>query len=162
MFVLLYVVPPQNVTINLKICVVSKVASLSKRSNENVATSPDLGIDSDHGRSSSFDFDPSNKDNSKLILLLIVSQISFQYLISYLFADVRTEINKLEKENQILKRELGQTRKELEETLGKLTTLNKNKKKMEKAIFKQIYETKHILQRARVNLEDGSGDNKGS
>lgn len=29
---------------------------------------------------------------------------------------------------------------------------------MEKAIFEQIYETKHILHRARVNLEDGNVD----
>lgn len=66
---------------------------------------------------------------------------------------------KLEEENKTLKLELGQTRKELEETLGKLTTLNKNKRKMEKAIYKQIYETRHIIQKARVNLEDDNGDN---
>lgn len=73
-------------------------------------------------------------------------------------SEIRSEIINLEEENKTLKRELGQTKKELEETLGKLTTLNKNKKRMEKAIFKQIFETKHILKRARVNLEDGSSD----
>lgn len=80
------------------------------------------------------------------------------YELCFSFLEIGSEINKLEEENKTLKRELGQTKKELEDTLGKLTMLNKNKKKMEKAIFKQIYETKHILQRARVNLEDGSSN----
>lgn len=88
----------------------------------------------------------------------IVIGFFFLFFFVTVAVEIRCEIINLEEENKSLKRELGQTKKELEETLGKLTTLNKNKKRMEKAIFKQIFETKHILKRARVNLEDAGAD----
>jgi hypothetical protein len=64
----------------------------------------------------------------------------------------------LEQENTLLKRRLARTHRALEETLAQLTVANQRKKQVEQAICKQLHKTRHILKRAKVNLNAGSAD----
>lgn len=70
-------------------------------------------------------------------------------IVLYSIAGLHDELMKLEEENNMLKQQLNSTRSALEETLQKLTSLNRNKKKMEKAIFKQLHKTSSILKKAK-------------
>lgn len=56
----------------------------------------------------------------------------------------------LKQENETLKRRLMKTRKALEDTFEHLSTSNKNKKNVEKAIMKQLMVTRNILKKTRT------------
>jgi len=60
------------------------------------------------------------------------------------------EVEALKQENEALKRRLMKTRKALEDTFEHLSTSNKNKKNVEKAIIKQLMVTKTILKKTRT------------
>ncbi|KAK2581531.1 hypothetical protein KPH14_005187 [Odynerus spinipes] len=60
------------------------------------------------------------------------------------------EIEALKQENETLKRRLMKTRRALEDTFQHLSTSNKNKKNVEKAITKQLMITKSILKKTRT------------
>nr|XP_050845124.1 interaptin isoform X4 [Vespula vulgaris] len=60
------------------------------------------------------------------------------------------EIEALKQENEMLKRRLMKTRRALEDTFQHLSTSNKNKKNVEKAITKQLMITKSILKKTRT------------
>ncbi|XP_015190024.1 PREDICTED: myosin-11 isoform X2 [Polistes dominula] len=60
------------------------------------------------------------------------------------------EIETLKQENETLKRRLMKTRRALEDTFQHLSTSNKNKKNVEKAITKQLMITKSILKKTRT------------
>ncbi|XP_014605591.1 PREDICTED: centrosomin isoform X2 [Polistes canadensis] len=60
------------------------------------------------------------------------------------------EIEALKQENETLKRRLMKTRRALEDTFQHLSTSNKNKKNVEKAITKQLMITKNILKKTRT------------
>lgn len=56
----------------------------------------------------------------------------------------------LKQENEALKRKLIKTRKALEDTFEHLSTSNKNKKNVEKAIIKQLMVTRSVLKKTRT------------
>ncbi|XP_018373498.1 PREDICTED: centrosomin isoform X5 [Trachymyrmex cornetzi] len=60
------------------------------------------------------------------------------------------EVEALKQENEALKRRLVKTRKALEDTFEHLSTSNKNKKNVEKAIIKQLMVTRSILKKTRT------------
>ncbi|XP_014253255.1 centrosomin isoform X3 [Cimex lectularius] len=95
------------------------------RNNNNC--SPDLGIESDQGRLSSLDAISSPKSHGNL-----------EQLIS---------------ENRDLREQLDKTKHALSKALNLLDDSKKVKKLVEKAICHQIVETKHILTKARLNLQ---------
>ncbi|XP_054282058.1 centrosomin-like isoform X2 [Macrosteles quadrilineatus] len=117
------------------------------------STSPDLGIESDHGRFSSLE---THKTTTVSIRGTPVK-----------------DLMKLEEENTQLRLNLQKTRHALEETLAQLTAANQHKRqyeaqlsaanqhkvKVERAICRQLHKTHSILKKARVNLEeDGKSD----
>ncbi|XP_076687400.1 phosphodiesterase 4D interacting protein centrosomin isoform X2 [Andrena cerasifolii] len=63
------------------------------------------------------------------------------------------EVEALKQENETLKRRLMKTRRALEDTFQHLSTSNKNKKNVEKAITKQLQITKSILKKTRTYEE---------
>ncbi|XP_053980888.1 centrosomin isoform X1 [Hylaeus volcanicus] len=63
------------------------------------------------------------------------------------------EVEALKQENETLKRRLMKTRRALEDTFQHLSTSNKNKKNVEKAISKQLQITKSILKKTRTYEE---------
>jgi len=60
------------------------------------------------------------------------------------------EVETLKQENEALKRKLMKTRRALEDTFEHLSTSNKNKKNVEKAIIKQLMITRNVLKKTRT------------
>ncbi|XP_029157354.1 centrosomin isoform X2 [Nylanderia fulva] len=60
------------------------------------------------------------------------------------------EVETLKQENEALKRRLMKTRRALEDTFEHLSTSNKNKKNVEKAIIKQLMITRNVLKKTRT------------
>lgn len=59
----------------------------------------------------------------------------------------------LKQENEALKRRLIRTRKALEDTFQHLSTSNKNKKNVEKAITEQLMITRNLLKKTKTYEE---------
>ena len=72
------------------------------------------------------------------------------------FADQDTYIAEVER----LKGELVSTQQALEEALERLAKANRRKEGLETAICRQLHRTRHILKRARGNMEEKRGGRK--
>ncbi|XP_046676131.1 centrosomin-like isoform X2 [Homalodisca vitripennis] len=119
--------------------------------HSHASASPDLGIESDHGRLSSLE---THASKSTIMPL----------------GPPAKDFLKLEEENTQLRHNLQKTRFALEETLAQLTAANQHKRQykaqlsaanqhkaeVERAICHQIDKTHSILKKARVNLEENS------
>lgn len=64
------------------------------------------------------------------------------------------DCEKVECENQELKRRLAHTKRTLEHTFNKLKTSNQLKEKVERDIQKQLVKTNNVLKIARNNIEN--------
>ncbi|XP_019864927.1 centrosomin isoform X3 [Aethina tumida] len=125
-------------------------------------SSPDLGIESDHGRFSSLEANVPrtvmqtvqitesmnnllDADNNKIDAALVcANETCVQKLLT------------LEKDNQELRRKILRMRRTLEETANQLARANQRKKQVEKSICKQIHQTSEVLRKAKANLDSGS------
>jgi hypothetical protein len=140
------------------------------RSNQNfdierneANSSPDLGIESDHGRFSSLE---THLNVQRPLLQTLELTESMNNLLD-------AETNRTQEvdcdsahccqktlemahENSDLKRKLLRTRRALEETVTQLTLANQRKKQVEKTICKQIHKTSQVLRKAKANLDSGS------
>uniref|UniRef100_A0A1B6F075 Centrosomin N-terminal motif 1 domain-containing protein n=1 Tax=Cuerna arida TaxID=1464854 RepID=A0A1B6F075_9HEMI len=119
--------------------------------HSHASASPDLGIESDHGRLSSLETHASKSTVMPL-------------------GPPAKDFLKLEEENTQLRHNLQKTRYALEETLAQLTAANQHKRQykaqlsaanqhkaeVERAICHQIDKTHSILKKARVNLEENT------
>ncbi|KAF2896986.1 hypothetical protein ILUMI_09193 [Ignelater luminosus] len=126
--------------------------------NERVhaSSSPDLGIESDHGRFSSLE---ANVTLPRPLLPTLELTQSMSNLLDPV-QDVSCAndqcCKKMAQENVELRKRLLRTRRALEETLNRLTLANKQKKEVEKSICKQIVKTSQVLRKAKANLDSGS------
>ncbi|XP_058799122.1 centrosomin isoform X2 [Phymastichus coffea] len=132
--------------------------------------SPDLGIESDAAGSSTRPLkdtlkitesmnnllsDDDNYNNQVLRDENVDSPLPIEGGLLYYSLD---EIQSLKQENVALKTRLMKTRRALEDTFEHLSTSNKNKKNVEKAIIKQLLITKSILKKTR-NYEEAQYEN---
>ncbi|EFA01271.1 centrosomin isoform X3 [Tribolium castaneum] len=126
-------------------------------------SSPDLGIESDHGRFSSLE---THLNVQRPLLQTLELTESMNNLL-----DVESNHDQddncdnvhccqktleMAHENSDLKRKLLRTRRALEETVTQLTLANQRKKQVEKTICKQIHKTSQVLRKAKANLDSGS------
>ncbi|XP_044266519.1 centrosomin-like isoform X2 [Tribolium madens] len=124
-------------------------------------SSPDLGIESDHGRFSSLE---THLNVQRPLLQTLELTESMNNLLDVESNqdencdDVHCCQKTLEMahENNDLKRKLLRTRRALEETVTQLTLANQRKKQVEKTICKQIHKTSQVLRKAKANLDSGS------
>ncbi|KAG5878661.1 hypothetical protein JTB14_015596 [Gonioctena quinquepunctata] len=126
-------------------------------------SSPDLGIESDHGRFSSLET-PAN------VTRPLLQTIELTESMSNLLDGDNNHIEKancdaehccrrtmeIAHENNDLKRKLLRMRRALEETAAQLSLANQRKKQVEKTICKQIHKTSQVLRKAKANLDSGS------
>lgn len=144
----------------------------------NATSSPDLGIDSDHGRFSSLEasvnlprpFLRSLEVTASMNNLLDADRANHsicrkfpmafnaQKFLDSFSANERCCVKTKEiiDENSDLRKRLLRTRRALEETVTQLTMANQRKKQVEKTICKQIHKTSQVLRKAKANLDSGS------
>nr|CAH7722824.1 unnamed protein product [Callosobruchus chinensis] len=128
-------------------------------------SSPDLGIESDHGRFSSLETQQSNLTRPLLQTIELTESMS-----NLLDGDhppigpvgdcgedhcCQKALEAIQ-ENNDLKRKLLCMRRSLEETANQLNQANQRKKQVEKTICKQIHMTSQVLRKAKANLDSGS------
>ncbi|VEN38225.1 unnamed protein product [Callosobruchus maculatus] len=128
-------------------------------------SSPDLGIESDHGRFSSLETQQSNLTRPLLQTIELTESMS-----NLLDGDhppvgpvgdcgeehcCQKALEAIQ-ENNDLKRKLLRMRRSLEETANQLNQANQRKKQVEKTICKQIHMTSQVLRKAKANLDSGS------
>ncbi|XP_050307105.1 centrosomin isoform X2 [Anthonomus grandis grandis] len=126
-------------------------------------SSPDLGIESDHGRFSSLETNGNN------IIRPLLPTIELTESMNNLFdsQNIDPDANKsahhccqksreIAEENNELKRKLHRMKTALEETATQLKVANQKKKLVEKNICKQLHKTSEVLRKAKVNLDSGS------
>ncbi|KAF7273109.1 hypothetical protein GWI33_014168 [Rhynchophorus ferrugineus] len=125
-------------------------------------SSPDLGIESDHGRFSSLETNPNN------IPRPLLQTIELTESMNNLFDEHRSDRNisagghccekllQVEQENNELKQKMLRMKRALEETAAQLNLANQRKKQVEKTICKQIHKTSQVLRKAKANLDSGS------
>ncbi|XP_018567218.1 centrosomin isoform X2 [Anoplophora glabripennis] len=125
-------------------------------------SSPDLGIESDHGRFSSL-------ETAANIPRPLLQTIELTESMSNLL-DGENQVDnvtcgsehccqktlEIARENGELKRKLLRMRRALEETANQLNLANQRKKQVEKTICKQIHKTSQVLRKAKANLDSGS------
>ncbi|CAH1965735.1 unnamed protein product [Acanthoscelides obtectus] len=126
-------------------------------------SSPDLGIESDHGRFSSLETQQSTRPLLQTIELTesMSNLLDGEHPPVGPVGDCGVEHccqKALEtmQENSDLKRKLLRMRRSLEETANQLNLANQRKKQVEKTICKQIHMTSQVLRKAKANLDSGS------
>ncbi|XP_066139249.1 centrosomin-like isoform X4 [Euwallacea fornicatus] len=125
-------------------------------------SSPDLGIESDHGRFSSLE---TSNINRPLLQTLEITE-SMNNLLEGQNEEAGNDSNAVQhcchksleiaQENNELKRKLLRMKRALEETATELHLANQRKKQVEKTICKQIHKTSQVLRKAKANLDSGS------
>ncbi|CAG9825057.1 unnamed protein product [Phaedon cochleariae] len=120
--------------------------------------SPDLGIESDHGRFSSLEAPVQQRPLLPTIELTeAMSDLLDAEEGSYCGSDhCCRRTTAFAQENGELKRKLLRMRRALEETAAQLNLANQRKKQVEKVICKQIHKTSQVLRKAKANLDSGS------
>ncbi|XP_060518754.1 centrosomin isoform X2 [Cylas formicarius] len=127
-------------------------------------SSPDLGIESDHGRFSSLETQSNNVPRP------LLQTIELTESMSNLFDEQNNQIQApscanqhccqtsldISRENNELKRKLLRMKRALEETATQLSLANQRKRQVEKTICKQIHKTSQVLRKAKANLDSGS------
>ncbi|XP_063914175.1 centrosomin isoform X3 [Zophobas morio] len=126
-------------------------------------SSPDLGIESDHGRFSSLE---THVNVQRPLLQTLELTESMSNLLDVENNDAQSvncddshccqKTMEMAHENSDLKRKLLRTRRALEETVTQLTLANQRKKQVEKTICRQIHKTSQVLRKAKANLDSGS------
>ncbi|KAJ8961270.1 hypothetical protein NQ318_008955 [Aromia moschata] len=126
-------------------------------------SSPDLGIESDHGRFSSLE---THANIPRPLLQTIELTESMSNLLDGENNQVESvacgnehccqKTLEIAHENNDLKRKLLRMRRALEETANQLNLANQRKKQVEKTICKQIHKTSQVLRKAKANLDSGS------
>ncbi|GJQ69842.1 putative centrosomin N-terminal motif 1 [Trypoxylus dichotomus] len=124
-------------------------------------SSPDLGIESDHGRFSSLEISVNLTRPFLKTLELTESMTNLlnkdeQQLLPCNNEQCCLKTKEIVNENNDLRRRLLRTRRALEETVSQLTIANQRKKQVEKTICKQIHKTSQVLRKAKANLDSGS------
>ncbi|XP_030752474.1 centrosomin-like isoform X3 [Sitophilus oryzae] len=140
---------------------------LNEHPNEEVEravanSSPDLGIESDHGRFSSLETNANNLPRPLLQTIELTESMNnlFEEHQDELHAQGQTHCcqksRHVEQENNDLKQKLLRMKRALEETAAQLNLANQRKKQVEKTICKQIHKTSQVLRKAKANLDSGS------
>ncbi|KRT83804.1 hypothetical protein AMK59_3983 [Oryctes borbonicus] len=124
-------------------------------------SSPDLGIESDHGRFSSLEISVNLTRPFLKTLELTESMSNLlnkdeQQLLPCNNEQCCLKTKEIVNENNDLRKRLLRTRRALEETVSQLTIANQRKKQVEKTICKQIHKTSQVLRKAKANLDSGS------
>ncbi|KAK9753048.1 Centrosomin N-terminal motif 1 [Popillia japonica] len=124
-------------------------------------SSPDLGIESDHGRFSSLEMSVNLTRPFLKTLELTESMSNLlnkeeQQLLPCNNEQCCLKTKEIVNENNDLRKRLLRTRRALEETVSQLTLANQRKKQVEKTICKQIHKTSQVLRKAKANLDSGS------
>ncbi|XP_074031139.1 uncharacterized protein isoform X3 [Leptinotarsa decemlineata] len=130
---------------------------------QEATSSPDLGIESDHGRFSSLEAPANVMRPLKQTIELTESMSNLldgdnnPLEVASCDGDVccRRTIE-IAHENNELKRKLMRMKRALEETAAQLSLANQRKKQVEKTICKQIHKTSQVLRKAKANLDSGS------
>nr|XP_022914365.1 interaptin isoform X2 [Onthophagus taurus] len=137
------------------------VSGSAEIDRQHANSSPDLGIESDHGRFSSLE--AAVNINRPFLKTLELTE-SMSNLLSKDDGQVVscnndiccTKTKELVNENNDLRKKLLRTRRALEDTVSQLTMANQRKKQVEKTICKQIHKTSQVLRKAKANLDNGS------
>uniref|UniRef100_A0AAR5Q6X0 Centrosomin N-terminal motif 1 domain-containing protein n=1 Tax=Dendroctonus ponderosae TaxID=77166 RepID=A0AAR5Q6X0_DENPD len=127
-------------------------------------SSPDLGIESDHGRFSSLENNGNNTTRPLLQTIEITACMNRIFDEQNDGLQVNDSGNEhccqkaieTAQENNELKRKLLRMKRALEETATQLNLANQRKKQVEKTICKQIHKTSQVLRKAKANLDSGS------